>query len=450
MDVEKRKHRYWQAEKRMSIYQKELETMDRVHLGKIQLRKLQNMVDYCLAHSNFYQKKLHDAGIDSGACIQTLEDISNIPYTTKEELQDCYPAGLLAVPMSQVARIHASSGTTGKPTVGFYTKKDLEIWADCAARVLAQNGLEADDIMQISVGYGLFTGAIGFHQGAERIGCTIIPASTGSTEKQIVMMHDLGVTVLMATPSYACHLAERIASSGIRKEFRLKRILLGAERCSDAARKMIEDTLDVETADNYGLTEFFGPGVAGECPARDGMHITEDMFYPEIIDPATGRVLPDHTPGELVLTSLEREAMPLLRYRTRDLTSIDHAPCACGRTTARIRAPKGRTDDMFVFKGINVFPSQIEAAMSHVEGLSPHYRITLSRDNAFQDTAVLEVELSKSGLSSEDREKIRREFEHWLREIVIVRIAVELCEPGTLERFAGKSRRVFDHRYVQE
>ncbi len=434
----------------MKIYQTKLETMDRENLKGLQLKKLQRMIDYCLSHSSFYRMKLRAAGIDSGRCIERLEEIRGIPYTTKDELREQYPTGMLAVPMNQVARIHASSGTTGKPTVGYYTQRDLDIWADAAARVLTQNGLQSSDIMQVSVGYGLFTGAIGFHQGAERIGCTVIPASTGNTEKQIVMLHDLGVTVLMATPSYAAHLAERIVSTGKRHEFKLKRILFGAERCSAATRRMIENTLQVETADNYGMTEFFGPGVAGECAEKNGMHITEDIFYPEIIEPESGKALSDGAVGELVLTSLEREAMPLLRYRTRDLTSIDHTPCRCGRTTARIQAPKERTDDMFVLKGINVFPSQIETAMSRVRGLSPHYRITINRDEAFQDSALLEVELSESNAPMEERNRIQAEFERWLREIVIVRLGVTLCEPGTLERFAGKSRRVFDHRYGQE
>lgn len=432
------------------MYQREIETMDRALLQQLQLSRLQNMVDYCIAHSSFYKTKLKKAGIDSGRCIQALEDIKLLPFTTKEELRDNYPTSLLAVPMNQVARIHASSGTTGKPTLGFYTKNDIATWADAAARVLSQNGLKSNDIMQVSVGYGLFTGALGFHQGAEKIGCTIIPASTGNTEKQLVMMHDLGVTVLMATPSYAAYLAERIVATGKLKEFKLRRILFGAERCSAATRRMIEDTLHVETADNYGMTEFFGPGVAGECEAKQGMHITEDIFYPEVIDPEDGKVLTDNVIGELVLTSLKREAMPLLRYRTRDLTSIDHSVCSCGRTTARIQAPHGRTDDMFVFKGINVFPSQIETAMSHVKALSPHYRITLSRDEFFQDSALLEVELRESGLSDEALNRIQSEFEHWLREIVIVRITVNLCQPGALERFSGKSQRVFDNRYIRE
>lgn len=408
------------------------------------------MIDYCLHHSPFYKKKLCDAGITSGTCIHTLSDIQRIPFTTKSELRELYPDGLLAVPMNQVARIHASSGTTGKPTIGYYTRHDLDIWSQAAARVLALNSLEPDDVMQISVGYGLFTGAIGFHQGAEHIGCTIIPASTGNTEKQLVMMHDLGVTALMATPSYAANLAERIAASGQSEEYKLKKVLLGAERCSESTRKMIEEKLHVITADNYGLTEFFGPGVAGECPCRCGLHISEDLFYPEIIDPETGTVLPDGETGELVFTSLEREAMPLLRYRTRDLTSLDHTPCACGRTSVRMKAPKGRTDDMFVFKGINVFPSQIECAMSQVPDLAPHYRVTLRRDEHFQDTALLEIELLRSGMSEENRMRVMRELEHQLREIIIVRLQISLLEPGTLERFTGKSKRVFDYRYDLE
>lgn len=431
------------------IYRADMETLPREDLNKLQLERLQAMVDYCLQNSPFYQKKLTAAGITSGSCIQTLQDIEKIPFTTKEELRENYPYGLLAVPMNKVARIHASSGTTGKPTLGFYTKADLETWADASARVLALNECGEEDILQISVGYGLFTGALGFHQGAEKVGCTIIPASTGNTEKQLVMMHDLGTSVLMATPSYAACLAEKIAASGKKEEFKLQRVLFGAERCSDTTRKMIEDILEVETRDNYGMTEFMGPGFSGECYCRNGMHVTEDVFYPEIIDPDTGAVLADGQVGELIITSLQREAMPVLRYRTRDLTSLDHRPCPCGRTSVRVRAPMGRTDDMFVFKGINVFPSQVECAMSQIPELSPHYKITLERDKQFRDTAFLDVELNDN-YSEEKVSEIRARFERELRGIIIVRMQVRLLPPDSVERFQGKAKRVVDNRYTGE
>ena len=434
----------------MRFYDDHIETMPRADMEKLQLDRLRAIVSYCIQNVPYYTKKLKEAGISSGNDIRTLEDIKRIPFTTKSDIRDAYPDGFLAVPKEKIRRIHASSGTTGKPTIGYYTEKDMEIWAEAAARVLVQNGLAKEDTMQISVGYGLFTGALGFHQGAEKIGCTIVPASTGNTKKQLVMMHDVGVTVLMATPSYATHLSELIAKGEVpREELKLKRVLLGAERCTRSMRETIEKNLGVPTADNYGLTECFGPGVAGECEMRCGMHISEDIFYPEIIDPDTGRVLPDGEQGELVFTSLLREGMPLLRYRTRDITSLDHKPCACGRTSVRMMAPYARTDDMFVFKGVNVFPTQIECAIDGIDGLSPHYHIRLERDEAFIDTATLFVELVESSAlySPEKLKHIEEVLQRNLREIVIVRISTKLVEPGTLERFVGKAKRVEDLRY---
>lgn len=424
------------------------ETLPRAQMAELQLRKLRSTVDYCYARSPFYHEKLHQAGIRSGEDIRTLEDIRRIPFTTKEELRDQYPDGLLAVPRSEIARIHASSGTTGKPTLGFYTRRDLENWGQLAARVLALNGVEADETLQIAVGYGLFTGALGFHQGAEKLGCTVIPASTGNTLKQLVMLRDLGVTALMATPSYAAALAEKL--DGAAGELKLQKVLFGAERCTPATRRMVEERLHVHTADNYGLTECWGPGVAGECQARAGMHISEDFFYPEVVSPETGEPLPDGELGELVFTALDKEATPLLRYRTHDLTRLDHRPCACGRTTVRMEAPMGRTDDMFVFKGINVFPSQIECAIAAVPELSPHYKITLERDTSFQDTALLEVEPAGSSLTDSEQRIVLAQLEARLREIIIIRLNAVIREPGTLERFVGKARRVDDRRYDRE
>ena len=422
-------------------------------MGKLQLLRLRNTVDYVMEHVPFYRKRLTEAGIRSGSDIRSLQEIERIPFTTKEDLRDAYPEGLLAVPRERIKRIHASSGTTGKPTIGYYTAADMDTWAELSARVLVQNGLTPEDTMQISVGYGLFTGALGFHQGAERIGCTIVPASTGNTKKQLVMLRDVGATVLMATPSYATYLSELIAGEGVpREEWKLRRVLLGAERCTRSMRETIERNLGVPTADNYGLTECFGPGVAGECAERKGMHISEDVFYPEIIDPDTGTVLKDGDRGELVFTSLYREAMPLLRYRTRDITQLDHSPCACGRTSVRMLAPYARTDDMFVFKGVNVFPTQIECAIDGVEGLSPHYHIRLERDDRFVDTATLFVELREPSAFIPERRlaAIEESLQRNLREIVIVRMRTKLVEPETLQRFTGKGKRVEDLRYEGE
>ena len=287
------------------IFNKAIETMSSDEKKSLQLRRLQKMVDYCIKSVPFYRNRLFDAGITSGQQLKTLDDIQNIPFTTKEDIIDNYPQGFLAVPMEKIARIHASSGTTGKPTIGYYTRKDMKIWAEASARVLCLNGITKKDILQISVGYGLFTGAFGFHQGAELIGCTIVPASTGNTQKQLVMMHDVGVTALMATPSYATYLSELISNSDISSEFAIKKVLLGAERCTKSMRATIERNLNATTADNYGLTECFGPGVAGECEYQSGLHISDDLFYPEIIDPKTGNVVDEHQQGELVFTSVK-------------------------------------------------------------------------------------------------------------------------------------------------
>lgn len=342
----------------MSYYNAEIEIMQADQLRELQYRRLLKMIDYCIENVPYYKAKLKEAGVNSSGDIRSLKDIRKLPFTTKEDLKATYPDGLLAVPMDQIVHVHASSGTTGKPTIGYYTKNDMEVWAEAAARVIMLNGITKDDILQISVGYGLFTGALGFHQRAEKIVCTIVPASTGNTQKQLVMMQDVGATALMATPSFATYLSELIVQSGFpEEEFKLKKVLLSAERCTAKMRETIEHNLGVVTADNYGLTECFGPGVAGECEHQNGMHISEDIFYPEIIDPATGEVLPDGEQGELVFTSLCREGMPLLRYHTRDITVLTHEMCRCGRTSARIQAPFARTDDMFVFKGVNVFPS---------------------------------------------------------------------------------------------
>jgi len=436
----------------MSIYNKKIETMERQELSKLQLKRLQDMVDYCIDKVPFYKESLRKAGINSGKQIKCLSDISKIPFTTKADIANNYPKGLLAVPMEEIARIHASSGTTGKPKIGYYTKNDLETWSEITARVLSLNGLTSNDIIQISFGYGLFTGAFGFHHGAEKIGTTIIPASAGDSKKQLIMMHDIGVTTLMATPSYAVYLSELIKNSDIPiSEFKVNRVIVGAERCTKSMKEMIERNIGCEVFDVYGLTECFGPGVAGECEYHNGMHISEDIFYPEIIDVKTGEVLEDGKQGELVFTSLYREAAPLIRYRTGDITSLTHEKCKCGRTSVRMKAPFARVDDMFVFKGINIYPTQVEHILDKISGISPHYLIKLERKD-YIDTATLYIELEeqKENYSEYNIRRIRKEIKDKLEETIIVKMNIELVEPNTLERFTGKSKRVEDLRYVAE
>lgn len=431
------------------IYNKKIETMERKKLSKLQLRRLQDMIDYCIKNVPFYKEKLEKVGITSGKQIKKLSDISRIPFTTKEDITEDYSTRILAVPMDKVARIQASSGTTSKPKIVYYTKKDLEIWAEICARVLSMAGVTHRDVVQISFGYGLFTGAHGMHQGTEKIGGAIIPMSSGNSTKQLGMMQAMGTTTLIATPSYATYLSELIKKSNISIEgLKIEKVLLGSERTTKNMKDMIEKNLKCVVTNNYGMTEFFGPGVSGECEFRQGMHISEDIVYPEIIDPNTGEVLEDGNQGELVLTSLYREAMPLLRYRTGDITTLSHEECSCGRTSVRMEPPFSRVDDMIVFKGINIYPTQIEYVLENIEGISPYYLIKLERKNC-QDTATLYVELNENKEKYVENSiiKIKEEIKNKLKEIVIAKIEVELVEPNTLERTTGKSKRVEDLRY---
>ena len=426
------------------------EKLSRKELCDIQLSRLQIMVDYCYNNVPFYRERLGKAGITSGSQIKTLSDIDKIPFTTKEDLNDNYPYGFLAVDMSEIVRIHASSGTTGNPKLAFYTENDLKLWKNLSARVLKQNGLLKDDIFQISVGYGLFTGALGFHYGAEEVGAAIIPASVGNTQKQLKMLEDLGVTAFMATPSYATYISELIKNiDPEHKKFKLKKILLGAERATDNMRKIIEENTGIETRDNYGLTECFGPGVAGECEAREGMHISEDYFYPEIINPDTGNVLKNGERGELVFTSLLKEGMPLLRYRTRDITSLNYEKCKCGRTTVRMDYPYATVDDMIVFKGVNIYPSQIENIIDRIDELTHQYKIILNREN-YVDSAKLIVELkNKYSYYSENKlNSIKEKLDFEMKKDIIVKIETEIIGNGTFERSYGKTKRVEDNRYL--
>ncbi len=434
------------------FFQQDVETMSRKDLEDLQLRKLKYMVEYCYNRVPFYHDRLGKAGITSGDKIKTLSDIQYIPYTTKDDIRDQYPFGLLAVPMKEIVRIHASSGTTGKPTVGCYTKEDLDMWSDVVARLAIAAGARPEDIFQIAFGYGLFTGALGLHYGLEKVGCTIVPASSGNTAKQLMMFRDFGVTGLVATPSYALYLGECLREEGYPREaYSLRLGLLGSEGCTPEMRSRIEESLGLVATDNYGMTELIGPGVSGECHLRCGMHFAEDHFLPEIINRETGERAEEGESGELVVTTLDRWGMPVLRYRTKDITKITYEPCACGRTHARMAKPMGRTDDMLIIKGVNVFPSQIESALVGMEGIGPHYQLVVRRRN-FMDQLEVKVELVSSELleSYGALEILRGRVHDKLKSVLGLETKVTLVEPKSLERFQGKARRVLDLRNQPE
>ncbi len=430
------------------IFQKDIETMPRKEIEALQLERLKNLVKYCYDNVPFYHQKLTDAGVFDGEKIKELSDIRYIPFTTKDDFRDNYPFGLNAVPMKDIVRIHASSGTTGKPTVGVYTKDDIKIWADCVARVAAAGGVTADDIIQISFGYGLFTGALGLHYGLENIGATVIPASSGNTEKQLMMMRDYGVTGLVATPSYALYLSEAIKEGKYPlSDYKLKLGILGSEPCTEAMRSQIENNLGIYVSDNYGMTELGGPGVSGDCEARDGMHFAEDHFLPEIINTDTGERLGEGEVGELVVTTLTKRGMPVLRYRTKDITKLSYEPCSCGRTHCRMSKTMGRTDDMLIIKGVNVFPTQIENILIEIEDIAPHYMLVVTREN-FRDALEIKVELTNASLleNYQSLNNLRAFIEHKMQSILGLRTKVTLVAPKTLERFQGKAKRIVDLR----
>ena len=430
------------------FFQKDIETMPRADIEKMQLERLQRLVKYCYDNVPFYHKRLSEAGVCPEK-IKTLSDIQYIPYTTKADLRDNYPYGLFAVPQSKIVRMHASSGTTGKPTVVGYTANDLDHWSDCVARLAMAAGADENTIVQICFGYGLFTGALGLHYGLEKIGATIVPSSSGNTEKQIMLMQDFGTNTLVATPSYAQYIGELAREKGVLDKLQLKLGLFGSEGCTIEMRNAIEKTLNLFATDNYGMSELNGPGVSGECRERCGMHINEDHYYAEIIDPATGDVLPRGSEGELVVTTLTKEGMPVLRYRTKDITKINYEPCACGRTFARMDKPKGRSDDMLKIRGVNVFPSQIETVLMSFKEIAPHYQLVLTREN-FADHLEIKVELLEQYSSlldnfpalSELHAKITKEMK------IVLGIQTKLTIVGckTLERFQGKAKRIVDLR----
>ena len=429
------------------IYDKKKETLSREKMRKLQLKRLKEIVKYAYENVPFYKKKYDEAGVKPSD-IKTLKDIEKLPFVTKNDLRDNYPYGFLSVPLSKMKRIHASSGTSGKPTVVAYTDEDMEIWTECVARLVAAAGGRADDIVQICFGYGLFTGALGLHQGWERIGAAVIPASTGNTERQLMLMKDLQSTALVCTPSYALHLAEEMERLGYKSEdFKLRVGMFGSEASSEEMHKEIARKLHVLPTDNYGLSELIGPGVSGECEHKQGMHINEDHFYAEILDPDDFHALDEGEYGELVLTSLTKKSMPMIRYRTKDITKIDYTPCACGRTTARMAKLKGRTDDMLVVKGVNVFPSQIEGVLLSFKEVGGSYEIVVTRED-YKDHLEVKVELLDESIVGDygKLEKLSRDIRHALRTVLQIDVKLTIVDHMSLKRYEGKAKRVVDLR----
>lgn len=425
-----------------------METLEREEMEELQLERLRETVARVYDKVAPYRKKMDEAGVKPED-IKSLTDLAKLPFVTKQDLRDNYPFGLFAVPKDELVRIHASSGTTGKPTVVGYTQGDLETWTECVSRIACAGGATSKDVAQICFGYGMFTGALGLHYGLENIGAAIVPSSTGNSEKQIMYMKDFGTTLLVATPSYALRLAEVAREMGIdpRNDLNVKIGLVGSELLTDAMREEMHKYWgeDMLVTSNYGMSELMGPGVSGECEYADGMHINEDFFIPEVINPETGEVLPEGEWGELVITCIKKEALPLIRYRTKDLTRLHYGKCRCGRTTCRMENLSGRSDDMLKIRGVNVFPSQIEEVILSVEGLGPHYEIIVERDG-YADKLTVRVELLKVTDSFSDIERIAATVRNKLRIVLGLDAKVKLESPNTLARFEGKAKRVKDLR----
>ena len=428
------------------IWNETKECMSRDEMNALQGARLVKLVDRVYHNVEYYRKKMQAMGLEPGD-IRGLEDLKKLPFTTKDDLRDNYPFGMFAVPNSQIVRIHASSGTTGKATVVGYTRRDIDMWSECVARCITMAGLGREDIIQVAYGYGLFTGGLGAHYGAEKLGATVVPMSTGNTKKLINMMVDFGATGIMCTPSYLMHIAETIEEMGVRDKIRLKASLNGAEPWTERMRDKIEEKLGIHAHDIYGLSEIMGPGVATDCRFHSGLHIHEDYFLPEIVDRETFQPVADGVTGELVISTLVKEGIPLIRYRTKDLTSIDHTPCQCGRTTARIARFTGRSDDMLIIRGVNVFPSQIETALLEMGGTTPHYLMIVDRVNNL-DTLEVRVEVEERFFSDEIREleNLTRRIEQVLQQAIGLAVKVKLVEPKALERSMGKSVHVIDNR----
>ncbi|MCF2708069.1 phenylacetate--CoA ligase family protein [Bacteroides pyogenes] len=429
------------------IWNEAIECMDRESLRKIQDIRLRKIVEYVYHNTPFYRRKMHEMGLTPDD-IQSIDDITKLPFTTKHDLRENYPFGLCAVPMSQIVRIHASSGTTGKPTVVGYTRKDLSSWMECLSRAYTAYGADRSDVFQISYGYGLFTGGLGAHSGAENIGASVIPMSSGNTKKQITLMHDFGATVLCCTPSYALYLADAIKESKLpRDDFKLRIGVLGAEPWTENMRREIEDKLGIKAYDLYGLSEIAGPGVGYECECQEGAHLNEDYFFPEIIDPDTLQPVGPGETGELVFTHLSKEGMPLLRYRTRDLTSLNYEKCSCGRTLVRMNRILARSDDMLIVRGVNVFPTQFESVILEMEEFEPHYLLIVDRENN-TDTMELRVEIRPDFYSDEINKMLalKKKLSDRLQSVLGLGVKVKFVEPRSIERSTGKAQRIIDNR----
>ncbi len=432
------------------IWSKE-ESLSREEIERLQLSRLRETVTRVYEKVPYYRAKMDDAGVRPED-IQSLADLKKLPFTTKQDMRDTYPFGLFAVPQEALVRIHASSGTTGKPTVVGYTRNDLNIWTDCVARIACMGGASPTDIAQICFGYGMFTGALGLHYGLEAIGAAIVPSSTGNSEKQITYMQDFKTSLLVATPSYALRLAEVAKSIGVdpAKDLSVKIALVGSELLTDAMREEMHAVWgkEIKITSNYGMSELMGPGVSGECLEHCGMHINEDYFIPEIIDSKTGEVLPAGEKGELVITCIKKEGLPLIRYRTKDITRLFYEPCACGRTTCRMENLSGRSDDMLKIRGVNVFPSQIEEVVLSIAELGPHYEIIVEREG-YTDKLTVRVELNKETDSFAELQRIEKMTKNKLKVILGLDAKIKLESPNTLQRFEGKAKRVKDLRGKQ-
>jgi phenylacetate-CoA ligase len=429
------------------FWQQDFECMDRKELEQLQLERLESTLNRVYLNVPFYRKQFDAVGFNPDD-LRSLDDLRKLPFTVKNDLRDNYPYGLFAVPLREVVRVHASSGTTGMSTVVGYTRNDIKTWSNLVARILTATGVTADDVVQIAFNYGLFTGAFGLHYGAERVGASVIPMSSGNTKRQIKLMQDFKTTALVSTPSYAMLIADTMIEMGInRNALSLKYGLFGAEPWSEAMRREIQDKLKIIATDNYGLSEVMGPGVSGECQERNGLHIAEDHFLVEVVDPATLTPVKPGETGELVITTLTKEAFPMIRYRTRDLTRIIEERCPCGRTLRRMARVMGRTDDMLIIRGVNVFPSQIEAVLFEIEGTEPHYQIVIDRKGALDEATVL-VEVSEQIFF--DQMKKQAELKETIKKRIASELGisadVKLVEKKSLERFEGKAKRVIDNR----
>ncbi|WP_371375962.1 phenylacetate--CoA ligase family protein [Sporomusa aerivorans] len=432
----------------MTMLNAAIETMPLQDMQKLQLGRLQELVARVYQNSPFYRQRLDAAGVRPQD-IKSLQDIAKLPLTTKQDMRDNYPYGMLAVPLKDIARFHSSSGTTGRATAVAYTKNDLAMWAESLGRTLAAGGLGPESVFQVAVNYGMFTGGLGMHYAAEHVGAAIVPASSGNPVRQAILMQDFNVTDIIITPSYALHLAEAMQAKGIDpKRLGLNAVFCGAEAWSDGMRLELEKSFGAPAYDVYGLSEIIGPGVATDCRCQEGLHFHEDLFYPEVIDPETGEVLPDGQTGELVITTLTKEGMPMLRYRTRDLTSLERRPCSCGRTGITMKRVTGRSDDMLIIRGANVFPSQIESVLLEMGATAPHYQLIIDRETNLDKLTVLVepteagyVELGAAGLAD-----LEKAIEKQLKAVLNVKGTVRMVAPHTLERSEGKAKRVIDNR----